>query len=59
MGSMGAARRGMKKQPLPQGRERLRKDTSKIILQLSTEQFEGKEKAPNEADSNQNQKEAI
>ena len=28
-------------------------------VQHSSKQFEGKEKAPNEADSNQNQKEAI
>ena len=59
MGAEMAARRGMKKQPLPQGQKRLCKDTSIISLQHSTEQFEGKEKAPNEADSNQNQKEAI
>ena len=44
-GAEMAARGEMKKQPLPQGRERLRKDTSIIRLQHSTEQFEGKEKA--------------
>ena len=52
-------RRGEEKKPAaPAGAETAAKDTS-IILQLSTEQFEGKEKAPNEADSNQNQKETI
>ena len=54
---MGAERD--EKKPLPGGRERLRKDTSKIILQLSTEQFEGKEKASSQSNANQSEKLTI
>ncbi len=48
----------LKKQPLPQGRERLRKGTS-IILQLCAEHFEQKEKDTNETNPHKSKKETI
>lgn len=53
-----AARGEMKKQTLPQGRERLRKGTS-IILQLCAEHFEQKEKDTNETNPHKSKKETI
>ena len=53
---MGAARRGIKTAAPAEAGTAAQNLTS---VQHGSNQFEGKEKAPNEADSNQNQKETI
>ena len=58
-GSMGTARRGMKKTAAPAGAGTAEKGTSIISLQHSTEQFEGKEKRDCQTNSNQNKKRTI